>query len=258
VVYIGTSGYSYEDWVGPFYPPGTPSSRFLDHYARVFGCVEVNYTYYRMPNARTLGAMAAKTGPDFRFVVKAPGELTHEGAPRPEGFAELRAALQPLLDAGKFGGVLAQFPWSFRPSEPARDLLQRVREGLSNLPVVIEFRNSSWVKAQTFALLRELGLGYCCVDEPRMENLMPPIAEVTSDVGYVRFHGRNAQKWFRHEQAWERYNYLYSAAELAEWVGKVRRIAGQAQDTYVFFNNHYNAQAVQNARLFTELLDAEP
>jgi uncharacterized protein YecE (DUF72 family) len=75
--------------------------------------------------------MAAKTGPDFRFVVKAPGELTHEGAPRPEGFAELRAALQPLLDAGKFGGVLAQFPWSFRPSEPARDLLQRVREGLS-------------------------------------------------------------------------------------------------------------------------------
>jgi uncharacterized protein YecE (DUF72 family) len=73
----------------------------------------------------------------------------------------------------------------------------------------------------------------------------------------VRFHGRNAQKWFRHEQAWERYNYLYSAQELAEWVRKVRQIAQQARDTYVFFNNHYNAQAVQNARLFTELLQEQ-
>lgn len=257
MVYVGTSGYSYEDWVGPFYPPGTPSQRFLDYYAREFACVEVNYTYYRMPNARTLGAMAAKTGPGFRFVVKAPGELTHEGAPRPEAFGEFRAALQPLVDAGKFGGILAQFPWSFRPTAQAWELLERVREGLPDLPVVVEFRNSSWVNPRTFALLRHLGLGYCCVDEPRLKNLMPPIAEVTSEVGYVRFHGRNAQKWFRHEQAWERYDYLYRREELQEWVGKVRHIAARARDTYVFFNNHYNAQAVQNARLFNELLEEE-
>lgn len=257
MIYVGTSGYSYDDWVGPFYPEGTTKNGFLDYYAQTFGCVEVNYTYYRMPDARTLAAMAAKTPEGFRFVVKAPGELTHERTTPEASFAQFQAALTPLVESGKLGAVLAQFPGSFRPSDENRDYLAGFRQELGALPVVVEFRHASWVGPRTFDLLRRLDLGFCCVDEPRLRSLMPPFAEVTSDVGYVRFHGRNAAKWFEHEQAWERYNYLYTREELTEWITKTRRIDSRAKETYVFFNNHYNAQAAQNASLFTEMLAEE-
>jgi uncharacterized protein YecE (DUF72 family) len=254
MIHIGTSGYSYDDWVGPFYPKGLAKTRFLEHYARHFACVEVNYTYYRMPTAATLGAMGRKVGPEFRFVVKAPGELTHERAERPEAFVEFQAAVQPLIQEGKFGCVLAQFPYSFRPVDENREYLRQFAERMGGLPTVIEFRHSGWVSPVTFGQLRELSLGFCCVDEPRLSNLMPPIAEATSGVGYVRFHGRNAAKWFQHKEAWERYDYLYAREEMQEWVPKARQLATRTEDTYVFFNNHYNAQAVQNASLFVEML----
>lgn len=254
MVYIGTSGYSYDDWIGRFYPDGTPKNKFLDYYAQHFGCVEVNYTYYRMPNANTLAAMSRKTGPDFRFVVKATGELTHERTHRDEAFAEFCEALQPLIEEGKLGCVLAQFPYSFKPSEESRDYLRYFREHLSEVRVIVEFRNARWVGPEAFELLRELDMGFCCVDEPRMGNLMPPVAEVTSEIGYLRFHGRNKEKWFKHEEAWQRYDYLYIREELEEWVEKVRQVSSAAEDTYVFFNNHYNAQAVQNASLFGDML----
>ncbi len=254
MIYVGTSGYSYDDWVGPFYPARTPKSAFLGLYAQRFSSVEVNYTYYRMPTAATLEAMAQKVGPTFRFVVKATGELTHERSGREEAFAEFRAALQPLVERGQLGGVLAQFPYSFKPTEATRAYLGVVREQLPDLAVIVEFRNSAWVNPRSFDLLRSLGLGYCCVDEPRLTGLMPPVAEVTAPPAYLRFHGRNAARWFEHDEAWERYNYLYTRDELADWAHKLRALASVGTEAYVFFNNHYNAQAVQNAGLFVELL----
>jgi uncharacterized protein YecE (DUF72 family) len=255
MLYVGTSGYSYDDWVGPFYPPGTPKGRFLPHYARHFRCVEVNYTYYKMPTAATLGAMCRNSGPGFRFVVKLPGDLTHQRKADGDLFAQFREALGPLLAEQRLGGVLAQFPFAFRPGDETRQFLTTVRAGLEGLPVVVEFRNSAWVSSATFDLLRGLDLGYCCVDEPALRGLMPPVVEVTSGVGYLRFHGRNAARWFEHEQAWERYNYLYTPEELAEWVARAGQISDQSQEAYAFFNNHYNAQAVQNASLFVDLLE---
>jgi len=254
VVYVGTSGYSYDDWVGPFYPDKLAKSNFLQYYAERFGCVEVNYTYYRMPNAQTLAAMSRKTGPEFRFTVKATGELTHERSGRPEAFQEFSRALQPLIDEGKLGCVLAQFPHSFGPVEGNWDYLRWFKDQLPGLPVVVELRNAAWVCRDTINALGQMQIGFCCVDEPRLKGLMPPVAGATSPVGYLRFHGRNSAKWYNHDEAWERYDYLYAPDELAEWVDKVARIKAQSEDTYVFFNNHYNAQAVQNASLFTELL----
>jgi uncharacterized protein YecE (DUF72 family) len=254
MVYVGTSGYSYDDWVGPFYPPGLPRNRFLDHYAQHFGCVEVNYTYYRMPDARTLGAMAAKTAPGFRFAVKATGELTHERKTDPALYRQFREALAPLSESGRLACILAQFPTAFQPGPLTTAFLTFFAEQFSGLPVVVEFRSSRWIGPATFDLLRTLGVGFCCVDEPRLSSLMPPVVEATSGVGYVRFHGRNAAKWFTHDEAWERYNYLYPKDELAEWVGKVGDLAARTKETYLFFNNHYNAQAVQNAMQFVELL----
>lgn len=254
MIHVGTSGYSYDDWVGPFYPDGLAKNQFLEHYASHFGCVEVNYTYYRIPNAGTLAAMSRKTPPDFRFSVKATGELTHERSGREEAFDEFRQALQPLVDDGKLACVLAQFPHSFRPDDAARGYVSHLVERLPDLPVVVEFRHADWATRQTVDFLRSISAGYCCVDEPSLKGLMPPIAGATSQVGYLRFHGRNSAKWFQHDEAWERYNYLYSREELGEWIERTEKIARAAQDTYVFFNNHYNAQAVQNAQQFVELL----
>ncbi len=256
MIRIGTSGYSYDDWVGPFYPEGTDKRKFLDHYAGHFGCVEVNYTYYRMPNARTLGAMAEKTGDDFRFVVKANQEMTHDrGGDKTETFAEFIDALSPLRDSGKLGCVLAQFPSSFRCTKPNVGYLRTFHELMPDLPVVVEFRHRSWERDGTYRFLHERGMGFCCVDQPQFRNLMPPVAEVTSDIGYVRFHGRNAEKWWNHDEAWERYDYLYTKEELGEWVSKVSDVAERSEQTYLFFNNHYNAQAVQNATDFADLLE---
>ena len=254
MIYIGTSGYSYDDWIGSFYPERTPKNRMLDHYARHFDCVELNYTYYTMPNVRTIAAIGEKTPVDFHFTVKAHQDMTHSREAKPEAFAAFQAALQPLVEKGKLGCVLAQFPGSFPVSEESRAYLRLVREQLAPLDVVVEFRHRDWVTRATMDYLRELGLGYCCVDEPPLPGLMPPVAGATSRIGYVRFHGRNAAKWWQHEHAWDRYSYLYTRDELEEWVPKVRKIVAEAEDTYVFFNNHYNAQAVQNASLFAEML----
>ncbi len=253
-VYVGTSGYSYDDWVGPFYPADLDKRDFLGYYARVFDAVEVNYTYYRMPDAATLGTMANRVGPDFSFAVKAHSSMTHERSAEEGAFEDYRRALTPLVEQGKLGPVLLQFPWSFKPSREAVGWIRRMAALLEGLPAVVEFRNASWIREEAFKLLDSLGLGFCCVDQPQLWGLVPPIARLTGDIGYVRFHGRNARKWWKHQQAWERYDYLYSREELSEWMPKVAELAGKAQAVYAFFNNHYQAQAVQNAMLFRDML----
>ena len=254
MIYIGTSGFSYKDWVGPYYPTALPKTEWLSYYAREFHACEINFTYYRLPDVRTLAAMADKTPEGFLFTVKASKELTHERESNAQAFAQFVHALQPLLERGKLGCVLAQFPYSFHPGKKSRDYLRAFRELMVDLPVVIEFRNARWLSAETFALLRENDLGFCCVDEPRLKGLIPPIAEATSKVAYVRFHGRNAQKWWHHNKAWERYDYTYSREELAEGVPKIKELDAQAEDTFVFANNHWRAQAVDTARQLRLLL----
>ncbi len=254
MVYIGTSGFSYDDWIGHFYPEDIQRRDMLRYYAERFKCVELNFTYYRMPDPRTLGQMAAKTPDGFRFVVKANSEMTHERSGEAEPFRQFTSALKPLMDVGKFGCVLAQFPYSFRPTRETVAYLRFFREQTPDLPVVVEFRNSHWATDKAYQFLGDRGFGYCCVDEPDLRGLMPRVAIATADPGYVRFHGRNAEQWFDHEQAWQRYDYLYSEDELREWVPKVTRLADETATTYVFFNNHYQSKAAINASLFDQLM----
>jgi len=254
VIHVGTSGFSYKDWVGPYYPADLPKRQWLSFYAREFHACEINFTYYRIPDARTLAAMADKTPGGFLFTVKASRELTHEREGNAEAFVRFAQALTPLLERGKFGCVLAQFPYSFRPSPENRDYLRAFRGLIVDLPVVIEFRNAHWLTPETTALLEEGGLGFCCVDEPRLKDLVPPVAKATGNVAYVRFHGRNAEKWWRHDEAWERYDYSYSEEELAEWVPKIRDIDAKAEHTFLFANNHWQGQAVDTARQLRLLL----
>jgi uncharacterized protein YecE (DUF72 family) len=255
MLYIGTSGYSYQDWVGRYYPPALKKSQFLEFYAREFAAVEVNYTYYRLPSARTLEHMAAKTPPEFKFTVKASRQLTHEREENSAEFSEFVAALQPLIDRGKLGCILAQFPHSFHPTIPSSEYLKLLRERMADLPVVVEFRNARWHHPRVYEFLRENDLGFCCVDEPKLWGLLPPVAELTSDIGYARFHGRNAAKWWKHDEPHERYDYTYSDDELVEWVPKIRKLLVNASDVFVFCNNHWESQAIATARQLRLLLD---
>lgn len=256
MIHIGTSGFSYKDWIGHYYPEGTASKDMLAFYAREFATCELNFTYYRQPDPKTLARMADKVPPGFIFTVKAYREMTHEREKASAAeFSTFAQGLQPLIEAGKFGCVLLQFPWAFKPSAENRAYLEACRERLGDLPAAVEFRNVAWIKDETFALLRSLELGFCCVDQPQLKGLLPPVAESTASVAYVRFHGRNAAKWWQHDEAWERYNYSYSREELQEWLPKIEKLNRAAETTYIFTNNHYQGQAVDTARQLKLLLE---
>jgi uncharacterized protein YecE (DUF72 family) len=287
-VFIGTSGYSFADWVGPFYPMGTRSADFLAYYATQFRCVEVNSTYYGIPEPRVLANMEKKTPAGFRFIVKLNQAMTHEYSTEPALYSKFLDVLQPLKAAGKYHGLLAQFPWAFRRDDRSKAHLERLRALLPDEPLWVEFRHDSWMHPKLAAWLAERSLGYCAVDEPALPGLVPPVTHVTNAVGYVRFHGRNAKHWWGSGRAAEipsraavapplvrerppreapgpaggrpgsggqlRYDYNYSERELAEWVARINELAKQAKQTYLFFNNCHAGQAARNAKLMEELL----
>lgn len=254
MIRIGTSGYSYDDWVGPFYPDDLDKSDRLVYYAREFDATELNFTYYRQPNPWILERIGAKVPDGFLFTIKAFRGLTHQREDNTAEFGTFVDALQPLRAQGKLGCILAQFPYSFHARPENRAYLRSLREHFGDLPVVVELRNRDWITAETFELLRTHQLGFCCVDQPRLKGLLPPVAEATAPLAYVRFHGRNAAKWWRHDEAWERYDYTYSEEELEEWVPKIRALDGEAEITFAFANNHWQGQAVGTARTLRTLL----
>lgn len=247
-LYIGTSGYSYDDWVGPIYPENIKKTDWLHFYAHDLGfnTTEINYTYYRMPAARTLTAMAKKVPDGFIFTIKANQEMTHIREDVKGLFAEFRKAVAPLVDERKFGCVLAQFPSSFHNTPENRDYLKMVAERFGDLPVVVEFRNRDWIEEETWELLRQCHLGFCCVDQPQFASLIPPIAVATSEVGYVRFHGRNYQKWWQHENAYERYDYSYKDEELQEWAPKIEKLEAETEKLFAYANNHFQGSSQPN------------
>lgn len=252
MIRLGTSGFSYDDWVGPVYPSDLPRRQWLEHYAKQFDTVELNVTYYRVPGTKTVEGWVERTPDDFVFSVKAHQSLTHDrGDPDFSGYL---AGIQPLQRSGKLACVLAQFPYSFHPTEENRAYLSRLRAGLADVPLVIEFRDRGWANEQVFELLRELNFGYCAVDEPPLRGLMPPIAPASGPLGYVRLHGRNAEKWWNHQHAWERYDYSYSDEELGEWVPRILELESQADAVLVYANNHYRGQSVDAMRKLRALL----
>jgi uncharacterized protein YecE (DUF72 family) len=254
---VGTSGYDYLEWIGPFYPKDLEHDGFLPFYARNFSTVELNYSYYRMPTATQLSRLAEKAGPGLVFSVKAHESLTHSVDPAAWKAAagEFRAAVRPLEAAKRLGAVLLQFPYSFHYEPNNRRYLDSLVKELSELPLVIEFRNQAWYNNRVIDSFRSRSVALASMDMPALKGLPPLMDLVTSPLAYVRFHGRNGETWWGSDAA-SRYDYLYSPEELAAWVERVKGMTSKADRVLIYFNNHQRGQAVENARTFKGLLDA--
>lgn len=260
MIYIGTCGFSYRDWVGSFYPAKTKPGEMLPYYARRFAAVEIDSSYYAVPEARSFAAMAARTPERFRFSVKAPATVTHPpdaSVPVHDDAARLVEALEPLREARKLACVLAQFPNGFGVDETNEEYVRRVVAAFDGVPVVVEFRRRDWQSPRTLALLREIGAGFCNVDMPAFSTLLHPSSDATSEIGYVRFHGRNSTTWWKGTNV-TRYEYDYTEEELLPWCGRIAEIEEQAPQTFVFFNNHARGQAAKNARMLATMMQQYP
>lgn len=257
MIYVGTSGYSYDDWIGPFYSEGTAKGQMLEEYSKIFKFTEINSTYYSVPNKFMFFNLVKKTPEDFKFTVKLHGSMTHTKEADENTYKTFNEALDPLIESNKLGCLVAQFPYSFHRNDENMDYIKRVRDNFRGLPLSIEFRNDRWMDTEVYKKLYRENIGFVCVDEPDIKGLVRKAAVVTSKIGYVRFHGRNSDKWYNHKESYERYNYLYSEDELKEWTPRVKLIEQNSEVSFIAFNNHFRAQGAVNASILQKLLDGK-
>lgn len=254
--YIGTSGYSYADWKDNFYPSELDKKDYLNYYSSIFNTVELNFTYYCFPSPSTFYSLFNKVNENknFIFYVKANSKFTHERNYNSGDLKKFIQSLKPLIELNKLGGILFQFPFSFGFSRRNLDYIKKINSEFSGFDNCVEFRNNSWINEFVMDTLRELSVGFCNVDEPQLKGLVPATSICTTDTGYIRFHGRNGSSWWQHEQAYQRYDYMYCQEELTEWIPKVKEMANKAKKFYIYFNNHYKGKAPKSALLFLDLL----
>jgi uncharacterized protein YecE (DUF72 family) len=301
-VRIGTCSWADDALSKYFYPPKLPASERLAWYAQFFDTVEVDSTYYRLPGESMVAGWAERTPPGFTMHVKAFGLMTRhpvkievlpedlrDAMPvdergrvdrpprelRAEVFRRFLEALRPLRESGKLGGILFQFPSYIVFKDSSLDYIEWARGELGGDEMLVEFRHRSWLddehRAETLEFLERIGASYVTVDAPRSDsakNLVPTVPAVTAGMAYVRFHGRNLGTWNkRGGSAADRFDYLYSEGELAEWVPVLKELASGAEQAYAFFNNNATSedprnplsrisQAATNAQQLGMLLDA--
>jgi uncharacterized protein YecE (DUF72 family) len=262
MIKVGTSGFSFPDWKGTVYPIGIRDKDMLPFYEKELGfnALEVNFTYYTRPSQKSFLGMSQKTSKGFQFVVKSFKGMTHEIRDKETGaivnnqeiFKNFKYSLDPLIGEGKLSCVLGQFPYGFFPNRVNLTYLERFKNEMGDVPLVFEFRNQMWLKEETFQFLEKNKIGFCIVDEPKLLKLMPYLPRTTSELGYFRFHGRNPN-WFNVPLK-VRYDYLYSEAELTEFVPDIRQISRKTAKTLIFFNNCYSGSAAKNAAQMAKLL----
>jgi len=278
---------------GRFYPDWARSAEArLQYYASQFGLVEVDSSYYALPSEKTSRLWVERTGGKFIFDIKAFRLFTQHPTPLSalpkdvrevlplnikgkvslyqrnmpvelvnELWSRFERALLPLDSAGKLGVVLFQFPPWFYSGEQQCNYILSCQERLPQYQIAIEFRHNSWInersEEQTLSFLRDNDLPFVCVDEPQgFHSSIPPVAEATSDIALVRFHGRNREMWEKKGiSVTQRFNYLYSEEELQEWVPRIKELAAKTRQLHVLFNNCHQDKAVVNAHQVGFMLD---
>jgi len=240
---LGTSGWSYAEWVAVFYPTSTESK--LGFYSKIFPTVEIDSTFYAFPKEGMVLGWDRYSPRNFVFNAKLPQTITHErlealGKPIEEELDKFASLMLPLNNSSKLGCLLIQLPPRYKYDS------NHLEEFLSLLPhsfkYAIEFRHKSWLPDETWKILSKYNVAYTIVDEP----LLPPEVHVTADFAYIRWHGRGQRPW---------YDYHYTEKELADWLPKVKEVEGSTKTTYGYFNNHFHGYAVENALSILEMMD---
>ena len=268
---VGTSGWNYPTgkgtWNGIFYPLPEDRDRGFDElrfYAERFNTVEVNSTFYGQPRPNVTLGWVRRTPDDFDFSIKLYQKFTHPGMatdPGPVTQADVDAfkgGIDPLAAAGRLGVMLAQFPPSFQRTREAEDYLGWLLRTFSDYSMAVELRHHSWSDepAATLALLDAHHAAWVQIDEPKFDSsIRQDLRPNGTELFYLRFHGRNAAKWWDHESAEDRYNYLYSPAELAPLAHQARDARALVKKAYLYMNNHFSAQSVANAVTLRKMLD---
>jgi len=262
MIRIGTSGWKYKDWEGIVYPKPRPRGfDELAYLAAYFDSIEINSSFYGPPRPSAAKKWVESVAGNrlFRFTAKLFHSFTHERKPAPDDERDFKNGIAPMVESGRFGALLLQFPWSFRNSRENREYLSRLGNRFWEYPLVLEVRHASWTLPETFELMAELDLGVCNIDQPLFEKSVRPGTEATSAIGYIRLHGRNYKTWFAEgANVRERYDYLYAVQELEPWIDRVREVARKTKETFVMSNNHNLGKAAVNALQLSSILKGAP
>ena len=290
-VLVGTSSWADPGFVEEWYPPGMPARARLPWYAQRFEAVELNSSFYALPDPRTVERWSEVTPPGFVFDVKLHKLLSRHAAdveslpPDLRGRVEVVGrgrvqltpqlekamarrtvdTLEPLRSTGRLGVLLLQLSPAFSPRRNQLDELDGLLEALSPLPVAIELRNRGWVDGErveeTLDWMSERGAAFVGVDAPvgEVKTIMPPVDAVTRpDLAYFRAHGRNLEGYVSGRTVAERFAWVYEPEELQEIAGRVQALAEEADVVHVMFNNNRGSDAPKAARDFRELLGQDP
>lgn len=254
-VLVGTSGFSYDDWIGTWYPAGMPKGEMLAFYAARFGALEINASYYRVPPPRTAHSMIARAGGRLRFAVKAPGSMTHRRELSATESDAFRRFLEPFTEAQTLAAVLFQFPAGFQHATAAVRHLHALGRAFADYATAVELRSGTWDAPEAATAASELFTTRVVVDQPHRPELSAPgrIAP-PGPLAYLRFHGRNAETWYDPDDAHQRYRYRYGETGVRELTALVSNAAEGAQTTLAFFNNHPDGHAPHDAAALAESL----
>ena len=254
-VLIGTSGWGYDEWVGPFYPRSLRKEDYLLYYSEIFYTNEINTTFYNIPSRWVVDNWVKKTPSNFLFSAKLPQTITHEHKLDINSCLDdldyFLKVMEPLIESRKLIAFLIQLPPSFNRKEHFSNL----KEFIDNWPgspesdnyhLVVEFRDKSWMDDEVFRYLKDKSLTYCAVIEP----LLPPRMDVTNPAfAYIRFHGYGKKIWF---------DYCFSEEEIKKWVHPIREVIQKVDRVGIYFNNHFSGYAAKNSLMLMKELDVQP
>jgi uncharacterized protein YecE (DUF72 family) len=249
-LWLGTSGYSYPDWVGGFYPAGTSAERMFAFYVRHFPLVELNYTFYRPPTPANLVKLARRSPQGFQFIVKLHQAFSHEHDLT--GAADFRSATDALQQEGRLLGLLCQYPQQFHYNQQNLERLKALAEHFAGHDLAVEFRHRTWHRPEVIEWLQQRSLHLVSVDVPDISNLYPRGLVQSSRLIYIRLHSRRPDAWYGEDKS--RYDYSFSDQELLEWLEALAQAEGKADRALMLFNNCFSSQAALNAQRVKELL----
>ena len=272
-ILIGTAGFSYKDWEGIVYPVGLKKRQHpLQFLAQYFDCCEINTSFYghiRPKTGKQWCELVAEVNPGFEFTAKlfrsfthAPGAVLQSTSaatinPIAEDEANAKAGLDSIAAHGKLGALLIQFPISFKNTDENRDYLRSLIVRFREYPLVVEVRHATWDNPVILAQFEAESVAFCNIDQPLLGRSVRGTEYATSNIGYVRLHGRNYKEWFQSDNRDDRYNYLYTPKQLEPWKEKIDRLGEKVEKTFAVTNNHYKGKAAVNAIELKQMLKRE-